>query len=431
MNAATEDQALDTAPLSRRDASETLQQGSVLLATAVRLRRGPRGLQIDDQTFAGLARYAENFRWVKFAGIALDSEKEEETSVTWLDVIDHPHADRIEFIALPHAYRISSFLRCYKRTRSVLGDHIRQVDHLCFTLGYLFGDWGAVAALEADAQGRKFAVWFDRVEHDVIARTLPTLNFRRRIKERATLPIMKRYHRYLIGRSALGLFQGRDTFNAYAEASSNPVCMYDVHTDEGDKISPEDLRIKTARVMSGAPLRILYAGRAAEMKGPEDWIASLAEAATRGVKFEARWLGDGPLLPRMQALLEKTGLTDRVKLMGHVADRETVLQAMRESDLFLFCHKTPESPRCLIESLVSGCPIVGYTSPYPQDLLSLHGGGTLTPLDDPAELGLKIAELDQNRHALAKDIQNAALSGMRFDEATLYLRRAELLKAFT
>ncbi|MGE8104789.1 glycosyltransferase [Allorhizobium sp. NPDC080224] len=431
MNIATEGHALETTSHLHQCASETLQQGSVLLVTAVRLKAGPRGLQIDDQTYAGLARYAENFRWVKFAGIALNREKEEETSVTWLDVTDHPQADRIEFIALPHAYRINSFLRSYKRTRTVLGEHIRQVDHLCFTLGYLFGDWGAVAALEANAQGRKFAVWFDRVEHDVIARTLPTLSFRRRIKERATLPIMKRYHRYLIGRSALGLFQGRDTFNAYEKASSNPVCMYDVHTDEEDKISEEDLLIKTARVMSGAPLRILYAGRAVEMKGPEDWISSLAEAAAQGVEFEARWLGDGPLIARMQEALGKKNLTDRVKLMGHVSDRETVLQAMRESDVLLFCHKTPESPRCLIESLVSGCPIVGYSSPYPQDLLSLHGGGALTPLNNPAELGQKIAELHQNRQALAKHIQNAALSGTRFDEATLYRRRAELLKAFT
>jgi glycosyltransferase involved in cell wall biosynthesis len=415
---------------SRRQTEAGPVGRSVLLVTAVRLRRGPRGLQIDDQTGAGLVRYAENFDRVTFAGIVLEAGQEEETSAAWVDVADLPSSGRMTFMELPFAYRIGAFARAYRKTRAALGHAIRKTDHLCFTLGYLFGDWGAVAALEADAQGRRFAVWFDRVEHDVILRTLPALHLKRRIKERATLPVMKAYHRHLIRRSSLGLFQGRDTFDAYAPDARNPACMYDVHTQRADQITPERLDAKIARLRSGAPLRIAYIGRAVPMKGPQDWVAALAAADRLGASFTARWVGDGPLLAPMQAMIDTHGLTGRIHLSGHLADREAVLEVMRDSDLFVFCHKTPESPRCLIESLVCGCPIVGYASPYSQDLLAAEGGGIMTPIHDAEALGRAIADLANDRERLATLARQAAVSGSRFDEQTLYRRRAELLVEF-
>ena len=59
----------------------------------------------------------------------------------------------------------------------------------------------------------------------------------------------------------------------------------------------------------------------------------------------------------------------------------------------MFCHKTPESPRNLIEALVSGAPIVGYDSPFPRDLIAAHGGGVLTPLNDVNALVDSLASL--------------------------------------
>ena len=99
-------------------------------------------------------------------------------------------------------------------TRKLLAEAIRQADSLCFTLGYVIGDWAAVAALEAHAQGRRYAVWFDRVEHEVIRSLLPSLSPKRRLKEQAMLLAMEPYHRLLTRRSSLALLQGMDTFNA-------------------------------------------------------------------------------------------------------------------------------------------------------------------------------------------------------------------------
>lgn len=416
--------SLDARPASAEVAGPP--HGRLLLVTAVRLRQGANGLQLDSQTCAGLRRWAEHFSTVTFAGILLDADREDDTTTDWVDVESLACAAQLEFLALPMAYRIGAFARSYRPTRRRLARAIGQAEHLCFTLGYLVGDWAAVAALEAQRQGRRYAVWFDRVEHEVLRNLLPTLPLKRRLKESATLLVLERFHHRLTRRSSLALLQGRDTFNAYAAFSDNPACVYDVHTQPEDFASEAAIAAKIEAITSGQPLRLVYAGRAAEMKGPLDWLDTIAEARRRGVLVEAEWLGDGPLLSQMKARAEALGLTGCVGFAGHVGDRETLLARLRAAHLFLFCHKTPESPRCLIEALVSACPILGYDSAYPAGLIET-GGGRLSPLGDVTALADALAALDADRAALARLVRDAATTGRRFDEETLYRERAELI----
>jgi glycosyltransferase involved in cell wall biosynthesis len=113
---------------------------------------------------------------------------------------------------------------------------------------------------------------------------------------------------------------------------------------------------------------------------------------------------------------------------GFMSDRTQILNHMKQSDVFLFCHKTPESPRCLIEALVCGTPIVGYGSGYPRDLVSQDGGGDFVPVGETDALAEKLIALDRDRPALARLIGSAAQSGLRFDEQTVYSHRAGLIR---
>jgi len=403
---------------------------TLLLVTMVRLRRGPRGLQLDDQTCAGLVNWAKHFKQVVYCGLLQESEESEDGSATWVDIDSLPNRDRMRIVPLPLAYKVGAFARSYRATRRLLADEIRKADKLCFTLGYVFGDWGGVAGLEAIRQGRRFAAWFDRVEHEVLRNNLHALRFRRRIKEGMTLPVMIAYHRHLVRKSALGLFQGMDTFKAYEKYSTNPACVYDVHTQPEDFIGAEQIEQKVAGLESGGPLRVVYAGRAAAMKGPEDWLRAIHGVVQAGVDVRATWLGDGPLLDQMRSTVRQLDLGNHVELAGYVGDRGRVLDALRQSHIFLFCHKTPESPRCLIEALVSGCPIVGYGTHYSKGLVEDAGGGAFSAMDDFAGLAKVIAELDRDRGRLAKLVRDAASCGRRFDEATVYRQRAELIASY-
>lgn len=401
----------------------------ILFVTHVAIRQTREGFWIDDQTAGGIVRWSENFDQVTYAGIELAEEDVAKwPSITWVRIDDLPCSDRLKIIRLPRAYRVSAFTGAYKRTRALLADEIARSGYLCFTLGALIGDWAAIGALEAIKQRRRYAVWFDRVEHEVVRSDLPNMPLKRRMKETATLLIMPRYHRYLIQRSELGLFQGKDCYDYYSLFTDKGFCVYDTHTKISDFVHEARLRSKIAGAHMGEPLRICYVGRASGMKGPLDWIEVLAKLRDAGVSFKATWFGDGPMLEEMGVKVAEKGLAGNVVLAGFLSDRDAVLEAMQDAHVFLFCHKTPESPRCLIESLVSGTPIIGYASAYARDLVSVDSGGDFVEVGDDRGLADRLIALNDNRRALADLIAAAAKSGLRFDEETVYRHRAGLLR---
>jgi glycosyltransferase involved in cell wall biosynthesis len=403
---------------------------AILLVTQVALRNLNGELHIDDQTYEGLRHWCEHFGKVTYVGLAEPSQGDGAVAsgVAWRSLVPLMQSNRLTVLALPHGYRARDHLRHYKSTRRLLATLIAQHGYLCFSIGALFGDWGAVASLEANAQGRRFAVWFDRVEHKVQIATLSSASIKRRMKTIALLPAMKLYHDYLIRKAALGIFQGKDCFDYYRSHSRSPHLVYDTHTKAHHLIDASELERKIARVRSRAPLRITYAGRATTMKGPEDWIEALIALHRRGVAFEATWFGDGPSLSDMKQRVARAGLDHAIRLHGHVSDREQLLSHLRSSDVFLFCHKTPESPRCLIEALVCGTPLVGSRSAYPEGLLEGFGGGRLTPIGDIGAIVRELINIDEQRQTLETLIRQAAQSGQQFDEETLYRGRATLIR---
>lgn len=276
---------------------------------------------------------------------------------------------------------------------------------------------------------RPYSVWTDRVESEVTRKSMHTGPLRRRIKAGITHWPMAWLERAVIRRASLGLFHGQDTFEAYAPYCANAQVVHNIHIGSADHISKAQLASKIGASASG-PLTILYTGRAVPMKGPHDWVAVLVALANRGVPFRAQWLGDGSELPAMQRRLAEAGLQDRVALPGFVSDRAKVLQALREAHVFLFTHLTPESPRCLIEAMISGTPIFGYDSPYARDLIEEHGGGRLVPRGDVNALTDEIARLADNRH-LSIDLMKAAHEdGAPFNDETVFRHRSDLIKAF-
>jgi glycosyltransferase involved in cell wall biosynthesis len=130
----------------------------------------------------------------------------------------------------------------------------------------------------------------------------------------------------------------------------------------------------------------------------------------------------------MKQEVTRLGLAGAVTLTGYVNDRNTVLNAMREADVFLFCHKTPESPRCLVEALASGCPIVGYKSGYPQEITEQHGGGLFVPTGNHEALARLLVSLSSDRDTLSALIKAAALSGRQFERDAAMERRINLIR---
>lgn len=411
----------DTTPLApTRD--ETL-----LLYAPVPLYPNPDGgFLLEDQACNGLRLWAENFAKI----IVMFPLAAELPPPNWVPIeFVGASLARIEVVALPMAYRPDQFLRAFRATRRKIRSLIQRADLMSFSIGGLFGDWGSIAGLQAFFMHRRFAVWTDRVESEVTRRTMHSGPFRRRLRARLTHRLMAWYERVLIRRAAVGMFHGRDTFEAYAPYCANPQVVHNVHVTHEDHISPAALSQKMEAARHG-PLRICYVGRVEAMKGPYDWLAVLAGLAAQGVDFRAVWLGEGEDLEPMRARLNEIGLQDRVDLPGFARDRTEVMEHLRSAHAMLFCHKTPESPRCLIEALVSGTPIVGYESAFPNDLIAGNGGGILAPLDDVNALTKALCALDADRARLADLFARAARDGVPFDDESVFRHRCEILRHY-
>lgn len=403
--------------------------GSLLIYAPVPLFRAVDGqLLLEDQACNGLRLWAENFDRV----IALMPLETGVPPGSWVPLSRiGPAAARIEIIPLPTAWTLRRFLPALPAARRRIRDAITRADRMGFAIGGLIGDWGAVAALEALRMRRPFYIWTDRVESDVTrfaARHAP--RWKTRLKARATHRPMAALERFLIRRAALGLFHGQETFDRYAPFSRDPHLVHDIHLKQSDHLSAEAVQAKQVAAAAGqGPLQVLYVGRADPMKGALDWVEAVAGALRQGAEIQAQWFGAGQDLAQMRDRVAALGLQERIRLPGMVTDRAAVLAALRRADVFLFCHRTPESPRCLIEALASATPIVGYDGGFARDLIGRHGGGRLVPMGDSAALAEALAGLAADRAQVADLIGRAAQDRAGFDDETVFRHRSEIIRA--
>ncbi|MEP2718307.1 glycosyltransferase [Pseudophaeobacter sp.] len=406
---------------------------SLLIYAPVPLHLHDGEFFIERQAVNGLRLWAQHFGAVT----VMMPVSGEAPPAGWVPIGAHlKDLARVAIEPLPMAYRPDQFLRALPQTLRRIRALIAQSDYLSFAIGGLFGDWGSVSCLTANQMRRPFAVWTDRVESEVMRLSQQADadndqgqgNWRSRLRGRLYHRPMAALERAVIRRANLGLFHGAETFAAYQGFCKNPQLVHDIHIAESDHISDFELSQKMRRVSQKAPLRLVYTGRAEAMKGPIDWTTVLERLKVLGVDFQATWLGDGAALPQMKSRIKRAGLADCVDFPGFVEDRSEVLRCLCRADVFMFCHKTPESPRCLIEALTCGTPILGYGGAYARDLISGHGGGALVQRGDTEALAQQLALLDADRSRLAEMIQQACADGMPFSDTQVFAHRAQVLK---
>lgn len=285
---------------------------TLLIYAPVPLHEQDGILLLEDQACNGLRLWAEHFERL-IVMMPLDTGS---PPPTWVPITQvGPALERIEIQPLPMAYRPDKFLLHLPATRRKIRALIERSDFIGFSIGGLFGDWGSVSCIEAYRLGRPYYVWTDRVESEVVRRTADQGAWRHRLRARLTHRPMAWLERALIRRAALGLFHGRETYDAYAPFCQKPEVVHDIHIKRQDHISAEALVVKMAHVSEG-PLRICYVGRADPMKGPLDWIEVLEKLAAASVDFRALWLGDGADYHPMRSRVERAGLSDRVEMPG-------------------------------------------------------------------------------------------------------------------
>lgn len=338
-------------------------------------------------------------------------------------------SERCSVIVLPEPYREDRFLRNYRKISRVLRTQIEAADYLLISPHAAF-DWSTLATRIALAMGRDYNMEGDWDLQNVVLSELRQMNFGLpRLRKSLWHHFHTRYYLDSMRKARLSLLQGAAVFNAYKDIAANPHKVLNVQVTPADRISDDDFERKIARVRSGAPLRITYAGRAIAMKGPDDWQLCIQKALDAGLKATATWLGDGAMLDTLRASAVDRGLSGVVTYPGNVA-RNEAYTTLRDAEIFLFCHLTDESPRCLVEALTAGTPIVGYESLYACDLVAEQGGGVFAPLGNWRELADRLIQLDKDREKLAVLMQAARQSSLLYDREEAINNRIRLMRHY-
>jgi colanic acid/amylovoran biosynthesis glycosyltransferase len=394
------------------------------------LRDLGQGLEVDVDFVEVLGIYLEHFRSMAVACPVRTSDIEGSGLERCRPVTDLAWGPtRLKFIPLPTATRPIKFLRHLSPVRRTLRREILAAEYLVVTPYSLFGDWPTVAIREAILRDIPYVIEADGVHSDIMRmRANNGPQWKRIVKKNILIPLFELSHEYCLKHSALAVFQGQDVFNAYAPLCRNPYKLnHHIPIYPGEHITHEELEAKLTRIRGGEPLKLCYVGRAVDMKAPLQWMETLHALSSLGVSFNASWLGDGPLLQAMREKASSHGLRN-ITFAGYISDRASVLRVMKDAHLFLFTHITLESARILGEALACGCPLVGYGSAYPADLVATHGGGTFTDIGDAYGLAKKVKLLNDDRRVLTSLVRAAAISGRDFNRPAELHKRANIVK---
>lgn len=132
--------------------------------------------------------------------------------------------------------------------------------------------------------------------------------------------------------------------------------------------------------------------------------------------------GNGPLEGATRRLADRLGLTDCVHFLGFRQDIPSLLAGARA---LVLASAAEGLPRCVLEAMVAGVPVVGTSARGTADLLA-EGAGLLAPPRDPAALADRMREVLLHPEQSAERARKAAARLDQYSVARL-LRAHEVL----
>lgn len=158
-------------------------------------------------------------------------------------------------------------------------------------------------------------------------------------------------HAYDVFRDGGDLFLREKLSSAEAIRSSTEATSRALRDTLGDVERPDVVCIRRGLaeipkfrtpVASDGCIRVLSVGRLIEKKGYFDQLAIYQEWKQRGLSFEAKIVGEGPLLDVLETRRDELGLSEEVKFVGKL-EYQAVEALYQEASVFLFTGKVSAS----------------------------------------------------------------------------------------
>ncbi len=158
-------------------------------------------------------------------------------------------------------------------------------------------------------------------------------------------------------------------------------------------------------------LVVAWIGSVEPVKGLDVLVDALA--AVEGVRVLLA--GDGPSRDALVARLAAAGLTDRVELLGRVANPEEVLE---RADALLLTSLAESCPMVLLQAMAAGLPALATTVGGVPEVLREGREGLLVPAGDAAQVATALSVLrddPERRRAMGTAARDRVLAGYTLD----------------
>lgn len=157
---------------------------------------------------------------------------------------------------------------------------------------------------------------------------------------------------------------------------------------------------------------IVSVGRHDEVKGFPILLEACRQLQEQGVAFRCEIVGDGPMQKSLRRQIEKTGLQERVKLLGALPSQQ-VEEKLREASLFVLASQRSREgnmdgiPVALMEAMASGVPVITTRVSGIPELVEDRVTGLLVPPADAYALAGAIRQLLEDARLQALCVENA------------------------
>ena len=150
------------------------------------------------------------------------------------------------------------------------------------------------------------------------------------------------------------------------------------------------------------PIALLSVGRLHAVKDHAFLVRACAQLHAHGVAFECSIAGEGPERGRLESLIAKYGLPDRVTLLGHVP-REQMDSLYARADVVVLTSRSEGIPLVLMEAMARGKIVL---APAITGIPELVQPGQTGFLYEPGSLGDFVARL-LSIHSLLRSPESA------------------------
>ncbi len=142
---------------------------------------------------------------------------------------------------------------------------------------------------------------------------------------------------------------------------------------------------------------IMKIGRLWDQKNPELFVRSAVELIRSGIQANFVLVGDGPLKERLSDIVEQSGVSDRLHLLGWRSD---VAQILPLADMLVLSSSWEGMPLVILEANACAVPAVATDIPGSRDCIMDAKTGLLARADDRDDLSAKIKYLIDNPSVL-------------------------------